>query len=105
MSQTDLGRALGVSFQQVQKYENGTTRVSASVLYRLANSLGVSVSYFFDGLSKKSQRASSPDGDDILVCREHIKLLQNYGALPDNLRKGIFAFLSFLNKSKDDDGE
>jgi transcriptional regulator with XRE-family HTH domain len=46
-SQTDLGKAIGVTFQQVQKYERGTNRVSASMLVRAAKALGVSVADFF----------------------------------------------------------
>ncbi len=51
MSQTDLGKALGVAFQQVQKYEKGTNRIGASRLYRLSQILKVPVNYFFDDLS------------------------------------------------------
>jgi transcriptional regulator with XRE-family HTH domain len=46
-SQTDLGTKVGVSFQQVQKYENGTNRVGASRLAAIAKALGVPVAYFF----------------------------------------------------------
>ena len=47
LSQTDLGTKVGVSFQQVQKYENGTNRVGASRLAVIAKALGVPVGYFF----------------------------------------------------------
>lgn len=50
MSQSELGEKLGVTFQQVQKYERGTNRVGASRLYKLAHELGVDVKYFFKGL-------------------------------------------------------
>ncbi len=49
MSQEKLGDALGLTFQQVQKYEKGTNRISASRLQQLAKILGVPVSFFFDG--------------------------------------------------------
>ncbi|MCP1336423.1 helix-turn-helix domain-containing protein [Futiania mangrovi] len=49
ISQERLGEELGVTFQQVQKYEKGTNRVSASRLYEIAQILEVPVSYFFDG--------------------------------------------------------
>jgi transcriptional regulator with XRE-family HTH domain len=48
MSQTELGAALDVSFQQVQKYERGINRVSAGTMERLAATLGVPITYFFD---------------------------------------------------------
>lgn len=52
MSQTDLGNSLGVSFQQVQKYEKGTNRIGASRLLQTSKSLSVPVEYFFDGLDE-----------------------------------------------------
>ena len=50
MSQEKLGDALGLTFQQVQKYEKGTNRIGASRLQAIANILGVPVDYFFDGM-------------------------------------------------------
>lgn len=52
MSQEKLGDMLGVTFQQVQKYERGTNRVGASRLWKLSTVLDVPVSYFFDGLEE-----------------------------------------------------
>lgn len=49
MSQEKLGNALGLTFQQVQKYEKGTNRIGASRLQQIANILQVPVSFFFDG--------------------------------------------------------
>lgn len=49
LSQTDLAKASGITFQQVQKYEKGTNRVSASRLFEFATLLGVQISYFFEG--------------------------------------------------------
>ena len=49
MSQEKLGDALGLTFQQVQKYEKGTNRIGASRLQQISNSLQVPVSFFFDG--------------------------------------------------------
>ena len=51
MSQTALADSIGVTFQQVQKYEKGTNRVSASTLQKLSETLHVPVAYFFEGLS------------------------------------------------------
>jgi transcriptional regulator with XRE-family HTH domain len=58
LSQAKLGQRLGISFQQVQKYERGGNRVSASMLYEIAGVLGVSVAYFFDGLPPPGAGAS-----------------------------------------------
>ena len=53
MSQTALGQQIGVSFQQVQKYERGTNRISASSLFRIAHALGVMPSDFFEGIQEQ----------------------------------------------------
>lgn len=54
MTQTQLGAACGVRFQQVQKYESGASRVSATVLWRMSRALGVEVNYFFDGIEDEA---------------------------------------------------
>ncbi|MFP6756792.1 MAG: helix-turn-helix transcriptional regulator, partial [Alphaproteobacteria bacterium] len=51
MSQEKLGKAIGLTFQQVQKYERGTNRVGSSRLFQLAKILDVPVSFFFDDMS------------------------------------------------------
>ncbi len=51
LSQTDLGKAVGVTFQQLQKYEKGTNRISPSRLFNLSRVLDVPISYFFEDLS------------------------------------------------------
>ena len=50
-NQSDLGRALGLTFQQIQKYETGANRVSAGRLYLLADRLNISPGWFFEGLA------------------------------------------------------
>ncbi len=54
LSQKDLANHVGYSYQQVQKYENGTNRVSASLLYEFSGALGVPVTFFFEGLPTKA---------------------------------------------------
>jgi transcriptional regulator with XRE-family HTH domain len=56
MSQEHLAELLGVTFQQIQKYEKGVNRVAASRLYDMTGALDVDIAYFFDGL-KKSKRS------------------------------------------------
>lgn len=55
LTQTDLANRLGISFQQVQKYEKGTNRIGASRLFKMTVILGVSVSFFFEGLADKNR--------------------------------------------------
>ena len=60
MSQTKLGDALGISFQQVQKYEIGINRVSASRLWDIANILEVDFGHFFEGIQKRAKPKAKP---------------------------------------------
>ncbi len=57
MSQEKLADALGITFQQVQKYEVGTNRVAAGRLWDMANILEVDVGYFFEGIQKRAKRS------------------------------------------------
>ena len=57
-TQTELAKAIGITFQQIQKYENGRNRVGAGRLYRIARFLGVPVTAFFDGLEADSSANS-----------------------------------------------
>ncbi len=57
MSQEGLGNALGISFQQVQKYEIGINRVAASRLWDMAKALKVDVEYFFEGIQNRAKRS------------------------------------------------
>ena len=69
VSQERLADDLGLTFQQVQKYERGANRVSASKLYEIARSLQAPISYFFDGLADPltAQEQYAPSGDDRFV--------------------------------------
>ena len=68
VSQEALGDALGLTFQQVQKYERGANRVSASKLFAIAKTLQVPVSYFFDGLEDPvTGEGAAPAGPDAFV--------------------------------------
>ncbi|MBX3480337.1 MAG: helix-turn-helix domain-containing protein [Caulobacter sp.] len=60
-TQESLAGALGLTFQQVQKYERGANRVSASKLYQIAAALGVPISYFFEGLADTAAPSAASD--------------------------------------------
>ncbi len=70
MSQTHLGEKLEITYQQIQKYERGFNRVSASRLYQISRILGVPVSFFFDDLDEE---AGARPPDDILIIRETLE--------------------------------
>ena len=76
-TQSDLAKALGITFQQVQKYERGTNRISASKLWMTAGFLSVGVEYFFSGLGQGLGLAE-PDGPafeyDAPVTRQSIEI-------------------------------
>ena len=61
LSQANLGSALGVTFQQVQKYESGRSKIAAEKLHQIAQALGVEISYFYD--SKPLPRLGEKDAD------------------------------------------
>lgn len=63
ISQTDLGNELGLSFQQIQKYETGVNRISASRLFELASFFSVTPDYFFEGLQSGDASQKKPISD------------------------------------------
>ena len=85
MTQTDLADALGVTFQQVQKYEKGSNRISASTLKQLAETLKVPFVYFFEGLQPEGTRGEGS-------YKERVEFL----AMPD----GHALFNAFRNIEK-----
>ncbi len=83
MSQGQLGEVLGLTFQQVQKYERGTNRVGASRLWDLARALNVPVSFFYDGLENEAAKDIAAPGPDPLAKRETIELVRAYYGIKD----------------------
>ena len=80
MSQSAVAETLGLSFQQLRKYEKGGNRISASRLYELAELLGVPVSYFFEGVEEGK---SAPPQDEMLTKRETLELVRAYYKITD----------------------
>jgi transcriptional regulator with XRE-family HTH domain len=77
ISQTDLAEAIGVAFQQVQKYEKGTNRVSASRLQQMSRVMQVPIAFFFEGLPSNSSQ-SKEEHDPF-----HPSYVSNFFATPD----------------------
>ena len=108
MSQEKLGEAIGLTFQQVQKYERGANRVGASRLYDLSRVLEVPVSFFFDDMpdeiSSKSvherrEMSESPDpfDNDPMNRRETLELVRAYYRITDpNQRKKVFELVKSM---------
>lgn len=110
MSQEKLGGALGLTFQQVQKYERGTNRIGSSRLYQLSRILDVPVSFFFDdmpdeaaaqgeGMAESTQTRF--DQQD-LAKRETLELVRAYyRILEPNIRKRLFDLVKSLGPQID----
>jgi len=82
MSQTQLGDHLGVSFQQVQKYENGTNRVGSGRLYQIAAILGIHVSTFFKG-GERAGKGGGPGLLDLLAEPQSVRLIRAFAKITD----------------------
>ena len=109
MSQTALGEAIGLTFQQLQKYEKGTNRISASRLFALSRVLDVPVEYFFDDMpaavaarspaDKKRGRTKKPPSYDLgpMATRETLELVRAYYKISDpEIRTHLFAMTKIL---------
>jgi transcriptional regulator with XRE-family HTH domain len=102
MSQEQLAAALNITFQQVQKYERGTNRISASRLYQASRTLGVPVAWFFEEMTEQTAAASATaavvageraasDPDRRLLRRETLELVRAYYGISDaRLRRRLY---------------
>ncbi len=112
MSQEKLGDALRLTFQQVQKYERGANRISASRLFDLSRVLDVPVSFFFDDMSEATTAAVTDDvcttsadssEPDPMAKRETLELVRAYYRIPDStVRKRLFEMTKALGNSGGD---
>jgi transcriptional regulator with XRE-family HTH domain len=90
MSQQQLAKALGITFQQVQKYENGANRISASRLWDISGRLDVPIDWFFGVESANGRVAHRPV--DALAKRETLELVRHYFNIPNpELRRALIA--------------
>ena len=109
MTQTKLGEAIGLAFQQVQKYERGASRIGSSRLFDLSRVLDVPVGYFFDDMptavaaispaKKKRGRAKKPPSyePDPMATRETMELVRAYYEISDpQIRKRLFELTKTL---------
>ncbi|MBM1219708.1 helix-turn-helix transcriptional regulator [Ponticoccus sp. SC2-23] len=98
-TQQQLAEQVGIKFQQIQKYETGMNRVSASRLWDIAHALQVDVAFFFDGLEEQGiERPDTSDvPGDILSDREALELLRSYYAMPENQRRRLFDLARVLS--------
>ncbi|MFT0891736.1 helix-turn-helix domain-containing protein [Pseudochelatococcus sp. G4_1912] len=104
ISQEKLGGALGVTFQQVQKYEKGSNRISASRLQQIGAVLGVPAAYFFEGLqgltgglSGFAEEAQAPFKNDIISTDEGMQLMRAFLRIEDpSVRRRIIELVESI---------
>lgn len=102
LSQDKLASSVGVTFQQVQKYERGANRVSASRLYTFSKVLGVPLNFFFSGIEK--EHASLPHSDipvDLTYDKETLTLVRTYYNVKDKpTRAKLMRCIAFIADQK-----
>jgi transcriptional regulator with XRE-family HTH domain len=98
MTQQKLADRIGIKFQQVQKYETGANRVSASRMWDIARVMEVPVSYFFEGLEGEPNETGDHRGD-ILTDKEALELVRAYYAMPENQRRRLFDLARVLSQA------
>ena len=111
LSQTELANRLGISFQQIQKYEKAADRLSVSRLADISNVLGINIMYFFNGLPEKvlkqspktkatlDKEATENTKDDAMAQRETLTLVRNYCEITDKKeRNNVMALCKALAK-------
>ncbi|UWQ18920.1 helix-turn-helix domain-containing protein [Jannaschia sp. M317] len=95
-TQQQLAEKVGIKFQQIQKYETGANRVSASRMWDIAEALQVPVAYFFEGLEEGPTRTPCKD---VLGDKEASDLVRCYYAMPENQRRRLFELARVLSES------
>jgi len=100
MTQQQLAEKVGIKFQQIQKYETGMNRVSASRLWDIAEALEVPVSFFFEDISSENSAENgggSSVPSDIMANKEAMELVRSYYAIPENQRRRLFDLARVLS--------
>ncbi len=94
MTQQQLAEAVGIKFQQIQKYETGMNRVSASRLWDIARALEAPVAFFFEGLGGDAPTEAEVD---LLADKEALQLVRAYYTMPEAQRRQIYELARVLS--------
>lgn len=100
MTQQKLADLVGIKFQQIQKYETGANRVSASRLWDIGGAMGVPAAFFFEGIKQDTSHFEAVGGDvppDMLGDKEAMELVRTYYAIPENQRRRLFELARVLS--------
>lgn len=116
MSQEKLGEAVGLTFQQIQKYERGANRIGSSRIYQFSRILDVPVSFFFEDMPAEALKApgvavkglsdtqQAPMDDDPMSKRETLELIRAYYRISDpRVRKRLYDLLRSMANLPDDE--
>jgi transcriptional regulator with XRE-family HTH domain len=104
-NQSDLGRAVGVTFQQIQKYEKGTNRISASKLFEIARFFQTEVAYFFQGLGDAQPGMAEEGADfarDFPATRQTVEIARLAPQLSPAKQRLALELIRSLHAAKDD---
>ena len=103
LTQQQLALAVGIRFQQIQKYECGANRISAARLFQLAKALETPINYFYDGLTDdKTEIATvNNEGIEVFSRKETLDLIQAYYRLSERPRRRLLDLAKSLNGEND----
>ena len=101
VTQQQLGDSVGIKFQQIQKYETGMNRISASRLWDIAEALDVPVRFFFEGFEDDAQAANDTGTTpgDLLADKEALELVRSYYSIPESQRRKLFDLARALGEA------
>ncbi|KAJ02685.1 helix-turn-helix transcriptional regulator [Sulfitobacter mediterraneus] len=99
MTQQKLAELVGIKFQQIQKYETGANRVSASRLWDIADALDVNVAFFFEGMEGEGAEVTTSGKVpvDVMGDKEAMDLIRSYYAIPEDQRRRLFELARVLS--------
>ena len=104
MTQQQLGDKVGIKFQQIQKYETGMNRVSASRLWDIAMALDVSINFFFEGIEDDAvvtdDLLEPQTRGDLLADKEALELVRSYYSIPEQQRRRLFDLARVLSEDE-----
>ncbi|MGB9365959.1 MAG: helix-turn-helix transcriptional regulator [Xanthobacteraceae bacterium] len=102
LSQSGLAERIGLTFQQVQKYEKGANRVSAGRLQQIADVLNVPITFFYSGMGAKAKKEAVPSGIAFLQTKGAMRLMRAYTEISSRTTKYALVVLaeSLRNKEK-----
>tara|TARA_B100000674_G_C37533479_1_gene774944 strand:+ start:95 stop:607 length:513 start_codon:yes stop_codon:yes gene_type:complete len=98
LSQTELANAIGLTFQQLQKYERGINRISASKLWQISQVLQVPVQWFFKEFSEPKEKEDKRL-ESFHMERETLELVRNYVAVPADVRRKFLSLVKSIANS------